>query len=415
MGFSSMIVRSSFKCATCGQVHTVRIGMGQEARQTHRFPCVNCAEDMVVALNVDYQAIAHWTEAVDNAEFVDELAGAPIVNVDANFIIPERERHIDLAFPRLKQMREWNKVAEKHGSLVSLPDIPSGMLDQRPYRRPDYAGEWDLLRRAWSLHRRGRDHLARQKLEAASALLYKADPLHDLLDWLWRFVLFVGQPHYEGLFRSAMEVIRPLLRMPECADFFAYYDGVASDRSDRYFELMKAYFAHYGDFGQVHFHVARGLAVPAGNVASSVDFDATRMFYGNAFEAFASSVDILAYLNNMLTGRPFSQFEKLTQKEYLKLDKAGRFDAFAGVPAFAALCEERDNQLRNASHHGGMKLDRKTQTIRYRVGKGATGPEQRVDYASYLARSAKLFLQAMTLLRLEIMICYATGARPPLA
>jgi predicted RNA-binding Zn-ribbon protein involved in translation (DUF1610 family) len=51
-----MIVRSSFKCATCGQVHTVRIGMGQETRQTHRFPCVNCGEDMVVALNVDYQA-----------------------------------------------------------------------------------------------------------------------------------------------------------------------------------------------------------------------------------------------------------------------------------------------------------------------------------------------------------------------
>ncbi|MFY9953870.1 hypothetical protein [Bradyrhizobium sp.] len=99
----------------------------------------------------------------------------------------------------------------------------------------------------------------------------------------------------------------------------------------------------------MHFHVAKGLDVPAGNIASSVDFDATRMFYGNAFEAFASSVDIFAYLNNLLAGRPFNQFEKLTQKEYLKLDKANRFDAFAGVPAFAALCEERDNQLRNAS------------------------------------------------------------------
>jgi hypothetical protein len=31
------------------------------------------------------------------------------------------------------------------------------------------------------------------------------------------------------------------------------------------------------------------------------------------------------------------------------------FDAFAGVPAFAALCEERDNRLRNASHHGDYR------------------------------------------------------------
>jgi hypothetical protein len=62
-----------------------------------------------------------------------------------------------------------------------------------------------------------------------------------------------------------------------------------------------------------------------------------------------------------------------------------------------------------------MKIDRKTQTIRYRAGKGGAGPEQRVDYATYLARSAKLFLQAMTLLRIEIMMCHSTGARPPLA
>jgi hypothetical protein len=376
---------------------------------------MNCGEDMVVALNVDYQAIAHWTEAVENAESAEEVAGAPIMNVDANFIVPEDERHVDRAFPRLTQLRERSEVAEKYGSLVPIADIPPEMLDQRPYRGPDYAEEWRLLRKVWSLQRRGRDHLVRQKLEAASALRYKADPLHDLLDWLWRFVLFISQPHYEGPFRTAFDVIRPLLRKPEFADFIAYYNGIASERSDRYFELMKVYFEDYGDFGQVHFHVAKGLDVPGGNVASSVDFDATRMFYGNAFEVFASLVDILAYLNNMLAGRPFNEFEKLTQKDYLKLDKANRFDAFAGVPAFVALCEERDNQLRNASHHGGTRMDPETQMIRYRAGKGGTGPEQRVGYATYLARSAKLFLQTVTLLRLEIMMCHATGARPPLA
>jgi hypothetical protein len=369
---------------------------------------------MVVALNVDYQTITHWTEAVENAELAEEVSGAPIVNVDANFIVPESERHVDFAFPRLTQLLERSKVAEKHGSLVSVAEIPLGMWDQRPYRRPDYAEEWSLLRKAWSLHRRGREDLAGQRLEAASALLYKADPLHNLPDWLWRFVMFIGQPHYEAPFLAAIEAVRPLLRKPEFADFLAYYNGMASDRSDRYFELMKAYFEDYGDFGQVHFQVAKGLRVPDGNVASSVDFDATRMFYGNAFEAFASSVDILAYMSNMMASRPFNQFEKLTQKEYLKLDKMSRFDAFAGIPAFAALCEERDNQLRNASHHGGMKMDAKTQMIRYRSGKGGTAPERRLGYASYLARSVKLFLQAMTLLRLEIMICHASGAREPL-
>ena len=60
-------------------------------------------------------------------------------------------------------------------------------------------------------------------------------------------------------------------------------------------------------------------------------------------------------------------------------------------------------------------MDREAQRIRYRAGKGGSGPEQRVDYATYLARSAKLFLQSMTLLRIEILICHTTGASPPLA
>jgi hypothetical protein len=116
-----------------------------------------------------------------------------------------------------------------------------------------------------------------------------------------------------------------------------------------------------------------------------------------------------------IAGRPFNQFETLTQKQYLKLDKANRFDAFGRVPAFAALCQERDNQLRNASHHGDLKIDRKTQTIRYRTGKGGTGAKHKLDYAVYLARSCKLFLQAMTLFGVEIVVCDTTAAHPPLA
>lgn len=409
-----MIVRSSFKCATCGQVHTVRIGMGQETRQTHRFPCVKCGEDMEVALNVDYEKIAHWTEAVDNAERAEEEQGAPIVNVDANFVVPETERHLDLAFHRLTQLLTMADVAEKHGSLVSLADVPSDMLGQRPYRRPDYAEEWRLLKKAWSLHRRGQDHLAEKRIAAASDLLYKSNPLQGLLDWLWRFLLFIGQPQYETPFRAAYDVVHPLMQVPGFRDFANYYNDMADDRSERYFEMMKAFFEGYADFGQVYFHVTKGLEVPDGNVASSIDFDTTRMFYGNAFEAFASSVDVMAYLNNLRAGRAFNVFQTLTQQQYLKLDKANRFEAFAAVPEFAVLCKERDNQIRNASHHGSMRLERKTQTVRYRAGKGGNGPELRMGYGTYLVRSVTLFLQAMTLLRIEVTMCHAAGMRPPL-
>ena len=286
--------------------------------------------------------------------------------------------------------------------------MSSRLLPPRPPKR------WEFLRKAWSLHRRGQDHLSEKKIASASDLLYKADPLQGLLDWLWRFVLFIGQPDYEHRFRAALEAIRPLMQTPNFMELAAYYSAMAEDRGERYFEMMKEYFEAFADFGQVHFHVARGMDVPEGNVISSVDFDATRMFYGNSFEAFASSVDILAYLNNIRAGRPFGQFERLTKKEYLRLDKANRFEAFTAMPDFGALCEERDNQLRNASHHGGMRMERRTQTVRYRAGKGGIGQEHRMGYATYLARSVRMFLQAMTLLRIEIMMCHSSGMRPPL-
>lgn len=138
------------------------------------------------------------------------------------------------------------------------------------------------------------------------------------------------------------------------------------------------------------------------------------MFYGNTFETFASSVDILAYLNNLQSGRAFAQFSKLSQMEYLKLDKANRFNAFAMNAPFMALCQEADNQIRNASHHGSFQFDPQTQIITYRAGKGGTGPEHTISYVDYLVRSTRLFLQLVTLLRVEILMCQIAGARKPI-
>lgn len=410
-----MIVRSAFKCLTCGQPHTVRIGMGHEEYQSHRFPCQGCEEDMVIGMHVDHQNYGWRTEAVENAEPTPEAKDVPIVNVDANFIIPEDQRHTDGAFPRLKQMHAMTVAAEKAGSLVSGSAIPTNLAEQRPFRRPDIAAEWKLLKKAWSLHRNGHGKLSQRRIEEASKELYGSDPLSDLNDWLWRFVFFLGQPGYEPKFNSVFAQIKPLIGTQGFSDFIDHYESeLSEERGSRFFEMMRAYFAAFSEYGQIYFHVTKGIDVPDGNVASSTDFNATKMFYGNAFEAFASSVDILAYLNNLSAGRAFDEFQSLTREKYLMLDKASRFNPFSMNVPFTALCEEKDNELRNASHHGAFQFDPTSHTITYRSGKGGTGPKKTLGYAIYLARCTRLFLQAMTLLRAEILMCYAAGKRAPL-
>jgi hypothetical protein len=216
---------------------------------------MKCGEDMVVALNVDYEKVAHWVEPVENAEFADRDGEAPIINLEANFLIPEAERHVDGSFSRMHQLREMLDVAEKKGPLptVSVADVLQEKYDSRPHRRPDFADEWRFLKKALSLRRRGHNDLARERIASASEQFYQNEPLSGLSDWLWRFSLFVGGPKFDAMFRTAFEVVRPILRMPGFMAFVSWYAGAAELRADRYFQLMKAYFEGYDDFRQVHF------------------------------------------------------------------------------------------------------------------------------------------------------------------
>lgn len=88
---------------------------------------------MVVGLRVDYRMFTHRTEAVENAEHTPEVEDAPIVNVDANFTVPENQRYKDMAFPRLEQMLTMSRAAEKAGSLVLVSEIPEDLAEQRPF------------------------------------------------------------------------------------------------------------------------------------------------------------------------------------------------------------------------------------------------------------------------------------------
>ncbi|MFI0397047.1 hypothetical protein [Paracoccus jiaweipingae] len=351
--------------------------------------------------------IPHFVgEPVENVELSEEEAASPVVNVDANFLVPLEERHRDVSFPRITQMQEMMKVAEEHGSLVAFKDFPDKWQNSRPYRSADFSGEWQLLKKAWNLHRNGHRKLSERKIAEGSAEFYANDPLNNLNDWLWRFCLFFSQPAFEDPFRKAFKIVQDNRDKPELKTFFKEYEeNLAPNRAELYLSIIREFFVAYDDFSQVIFRVKKGLDVDAASTVTSAQFGKTKMFYGNAFETFSSLVDILAYLNNVASGRPFDQFQSLTRKKYLELDKSSRFGPFDGTPALANLCSERDNQIRNASHHASIKLITPENKIVYRSGKGGSGPEQELGYAAYLAKCSTLFLQIINLLRFEIMLC----------
>jgi DNA-directed RNA polymerase subunit RPC12/RpoP len=405
-----MIVRSAYACETCSQPHTTRIGLGQEPSHTHRFACRGCGEEIVVQLNADVSTGAAWTVPVENATEIEEVAGAPIVNMDANFIIPVSEQGKDSTFPRLQQMMQMVKAAEARGAQpVTLDDMMKKRFS-RPFRSPDYADEWKILKRAWTLHRNNKPVLSAKKIEEGSAKFYSQDSLNNLQDWVWRLGMFMTQPTYEPKFKALIAATDSLMNTPLMTNFLAAYPTqVLPHRGKKYFDIFDDFFTSYSEFAQVFFLVTQGVTIRPDHQVTSTGFNGTKMFYGNAFERFAPLAELYAFLNNMIAGREWDQFEKLTLVDYRKLDRANVFNAFASNAAFAGVSAEADNQVRNASHHGSMRFDPKDQIVRYKVGKGAQGEEQTLSYTNYLERCVRLFLQTLTLLRFEVILCQRAG------
>ena len=330
---------------------------------------------------------------VENRAPIDEVVGAPVVYVDANFVISPEHQGEDRIFPRFAHMDAMHEAAKRTKPSPLADPVPLTNWNHRPYRPPDYGAEWVMLRKAWSLSRNGKTKLSENQIAAASAEFYPpGHALENLENWIWRFTSLLCTPEYTPLFDDGIDAFEPLRGSPLWDYFNRFYDGDASARGKRYYELMKDFFGGYSEFSQVYFLVVQGMPIRERYHTTSTDFDAVEMFYGKAYEQFTFLIEYLAMLNNMPGGRPYDTFQKLTLTKYRKLDRPQRFGPFETNTAFMAMCAEADNQLRNASHHSSFVFDRSNQMISYRVGKGGTGAEHRISYANYLERCVRLFL-----------------------
>jgi len=129
----------------------------------------------------------------------------------------------------------------------------------RPYRPPDYAEEWRLLRKAWSLARHGQTKLSEKQIAKAAAELYPPEhSIDSLQNWVWRLATFLCNPSYEPLFDAAMKAIEPLKDSVLWWDFRQFYKILSVEHGTRYFNVMREFFAAYDEFCQVYFSSLSG-------------------------------------------------------------------------------------------------------------------------------------------------------------
>lgn len=396
-----MIIRHYIKCSTCNAPHTLRISVGRSEWQEHGFHCSQCEEIIRVGMEVDFKKIETHIKCIENC--TDGHLEGTIVNLSPDLPVNTALIHEDDVSPFLTNPNVWSLA---NSNVKKTPGKIAALAKRLPNFR-DASDEWKLLKKAWSLYNNRKMDLLVEVLKVKFKTKRDVKP-SDFLNWLFDFCkYFAGRSGMEK-FKNVTNFIDGTSRrnFPLYGEFLIYfYDNIGDNNFSKYLDLFLEYFANYSEFNQVSFYSLLGVEVPTDFIVTSVRFNKTKMFYGNAYELFTSKVVLLALLNNVAKGRRFDQFSEMDLRKYLTIDKANRCSPFQDIPELHAICSPLDSTLRNASHHGAINFNRRTHMISY--NSGGTGAEHKMTYTRYLEKCVDIMISICVLLMMETAYLYS--------
>ena len=392
-----MIVRYPVACMTCTTPHTLRIQIGHEDYQEHAFQCTECGEQMVIGMRCDQAKGSYEIVDKDNCQ-AGEIEGK-VINLSPDFPIPADELHKDMAFPSGPHVQQF-MAAQLALGIGPIPAKDYLNVNPALLRRP--SNLWPILDKAWSLDRRGRDELANEKIAQYFNTQETTKQLADALYDFCRRMLSVGRV---SLYKDAAAFSAKAYaeHKSEFLRFQNHYKAnVRQDNLERHHETLKEYFSCFTDFSQTFTHAQFNIELAQDYEASSSAFSKTKLFYGNAYENLTTNVATLACINNISAGRRFDEFLTMDLKQYLTINKANRCTPFKDVVPLMNIGKCLDSTIRNASHHGGMKLVNNGRTIQYRSG--GNGAQRTMSYLEYIKACNEMVLSTCALLALELFV-----------
>lgn len=402
-----MISRIYIKCTTCGGATTARVQVGMEPSQPVVIPCPHCDSEMrfTLLLNDPPNVSIRWDENVEEGQIE-----GPIVNVGAGFAIDKQRLHEDMYFPSMELIPlVHDRIKELSESLTRDGSGPK-WIDQGVVLggSPSISEAWKVVQKAWRLHRTGRLDLRNAQIEHFWAHSENED--RSLEGTLFAFFASFLAPRSDVVFKPLFAALDEAYgtnpnEVRRLGSDLA--GGWINERIDGYIDLLHEYFKAYTDYDQTLVYAKMGTELAEDRHATSVDFAATRMFYGNAFELLGSHLDFVVAVFNIISGRPYDQLGELTLTAYRGINKANRTRAFASHAELSSLVAEYDSAVRNASHHRWFKIDTRRETISYRSG--GTGAERKMSYAEYLYRCNRLVLQLMSMACMELILMKRCG------
>lgn len=397
-----MITRIRLRCLACRHCATLRVQVGHESDQRVSTVCQECFTPIRLRLKLENPPLVD-VEFAENCE--PAMEDGPVLNVGSGFVIPRARLHEDKYFPIMDLPRPDGATLEALQRMQPADAVGPLLLDLNAFLGGmAYARDsWRMLRTAYRFSRTGQADRMREML----AQFYGIEELGEdvviegaILDFILRALEPLGRPTFE---RVVAEVVRARqINEAELDRLVAEFRPLFWSRMDEYMDVFDHFFRGYEEFNQTFMYVRRSTPLPADSYAPSTDFEQTRMYYGEAFELLGSHLDVVAGLNNILSGRQFDQLRNITLRMYQQSDKGRRGETLAASEVLSWFVAEYDNRLRNASHHRWLRLSDDRSELTYRDG--GDGQVQTVGYANYLYRCCAITAQLMILASVEAAV-----------
>lgn len=394
-----MVIRGYGRCGTCDQSYVLRAGIGIENYQRHYIDCSHCETPIVLAVNCqvpppNYVVVENFTLTED----IDK--NAVLINLHPSFAFDPDTYHSPKEFASLSYMGRISTAVEhlitdkrkftdlaRYFNIINAPHI------------------WERVKRALILENSSSQKKNLEKtLAAYLAERKKHRPdvtITDTDSMLYDFLQGSFLPKIDKILNPAAKLLEKAKKdyPDEFENFKNYYkEHHLQQHKSQYISIFSDYFRNYTQYSQMLVHAKLGDTTPGPKVVGSKAFEEVKLYHGQAFEALTTSFVVLACLNNILAGRHYHQFLKMTLTKYKNdLEKSKKANPFNEVPEFSVFTQGLDSALRNGSHHASIW--RQGDIVYYRSG--GTGAERNMPFSDYLHSCNQITISLAALWLLE--------------
>lgn len=414
-----MTIRNKIKCKICEQNYLLRISLGHSEIQIHTFECKECGSNISVEVVIDFKntncQVLHKENCIDtnfqDIIFEDENQEYIVMNLHPELLVPNEFLHNPIYSTNIFETERIHKerFESEHFPKMTFEEFEENYKQSEMYTNnlTNIEKNWLILKVLWKMinNNKNKEELIKKQIRK-----YKSntiDSTHaDFKEILFDFnntLLFPDfiekSPYFFKLFKDSINIPNS----KNYKNFITYYKyNFFNEIMKKNLDIYSNFFDIYNEFRQLLLYVTTSQRIPIGHRVSSHDFEKTKLFYGQLYEAYTSNISLISMLHNLYQGREFDKFQNITLTQYLKIDKATRTDNFINTPDFNWFSEFISSKLRNASHHGNIELE--GDIVIYKAGKSLN--KYTMSYTRYLEICIQLFIRFVSLNQLALLLIY---------